>query len=396
MSESIVHPEQEPPPLARSEDESHAVLDERCAERVALFAGGVAHHLNNILTGIYGGLSLASSSLSQPDLLARYLDSVKKAAAKAQELTTQLALLARRDRPVLRPVPPERYLPETVTQAIEGTAGIRLGFNIEGGLPLIAVDMVQFQQALRHLVRNALQAMPRGGSLDVSASAARSPIPGWEEANSTAGREWVEIRLRDTGCGIPRDLIDRVFEPHVSTRTHGTGLGLPVCRAIIRRHGGLVRIESSPAEGTLVRILLPACTATTGCRPVVGSAVMGNVLVVFSDVIRGDMLTDRLVGLGLNVVKVRSGEEALDCCRRHQEQNTPFAVAFIDAELLSQAARETLGRAMHAVDPKMKLLAIADHEQAAGTEGRLVFPGDFGPIQKAVIDALTPGSNGSD
>ncbi|HOY68171.1 MAG TPA: ATP-binding protein [Candidatus Ozemobacteraceae bacterium] len=387
MSETIVHPERQDSLASQQK----GAQDERCADKVALFAGGVAHHLNNILTGIYGGLSLASSSLGQPELLARYLDSVQKAAAKAQELTTQLALLARRDRPVLRPVPPERYLPETVTQAVEGVAGVRLGFRIDAGLPSIGIDMVQFQQALRHLVRNALQAMPHGGSLDISAGFVRSPDSAWGTLDEASRHGWVEICLQDSGTGIPRELIERVFEPHVSTRTHGTGLGLPVCRAIIHRHGGRIRIESAPETGTLVRILVPACSADTGCLPMTSGAVIGNVLVVFGDVIRGDMLTDRLVRLGLNVVKVRTGEEALECSRRHREQNAPFAAAFIDEALLEGPAREMFESAMRAVDPKISLLTIAGNRETAGESERLlVFPGDFGPIQKAVIAALTP------
>lgn len=237
-----------------------ALLDkEQChVDRMGLFAGGVAHHVNNILTSIYGGLSLAASSLGDPEHAARYLESTQKAAERAGELTAQLALLARRDQPVRQTIPLERYLAEALPRVAEAGGDVAFDIRIGTDLPDISIDIYQFEILLKHLVKNSTYAVPNGCRIAVTAAVTDRPGPEWDREPVEPGTDWVEIVFADNGPGIPAQMLGVVFEPYISGHTRGTGLGLPVCRAILKRHGGHITLVSNPGEGAQVRILLPA------------------------------------------------------------------------------------------------------------------------------------------
>jgi two-component system, sporulation sensor kinase E len=110
-------------------------------------------------------------------------------------------------------------------------------------LPEIPLDPAQVQQALVNLIKNAMQAMTKGGVLTVETGAASEGV-------------WVSIA--DTGCGIPQDQLNRIFEPFFTTKKQGSGLGLMIVQRIVREHGGLIKLESHRGRGTTFRIWLPA------------------------------------------------------------------------------------------------------------------------------------------
>ena len=119
-----------------------------------------------------------------------------------------------------------------------------VALQVEPGLPPVAADRAQVEQALLNLVSNAIDAMPQGGRLVLAAC---------------RDGAWVALHVGDTGAGIAAEDLPRVFEPLYTTkpRGSGTGLGLPLVREIVAAHGGTVRLESRPGEGTDVLVRLP-------------------------------------------------------------------------------------------------------------------------------------------
>lgn len=238
--------------------EGMLIENEQCyVDRIGFFAGGIAHHLNNILTSIYGGLSLASSSLNSPEQVAKYLDSAQKAAERAGDLTAKLSMLARRDVPVRQTVPLGRYLEEALPRAAGKNGEVSFELRISESVSYISIDISQFEDVLRHLVENSLHAMPKGCRIDVRASMTDSPGSEWDREAIDPGKRWVELVFTDNGPGISPQMVGVVFEPYVSGHTRGTGLGLPISRAIIKRHDGHMTIASPPGAGVQIRILLP-------------------------------------------------------------------------------------------------------------------------------------------
>jgi signal transduction histidine kinase len=112
-------------------------------------------------------------------------------------------------------------------------------------LPLVPMDQEQIHRVIMNIALNAIEAMPEGGTLTVRTTS----ITGG--SGDAAG-----ISIRDTGRGIPRDVIKQIFTPFFTTRERGTGLGLAICRRIITNHGGKIRVKSIPGKGTIFYIRL--------------------------------------------------------------------------------------------------------------------------------------------
>lgn len=122
--------------------------------------------------------------------------------------------------------------------------GIKASLSSESDLPCVFIDEEQFQQVLLNVFNNAFEAMPDGGEIKIKAIVDR-------DANS------VQIVIEDTGLGMPEDVIARIFEPFFTTKETGTGLGLYISRAIIKNHGGELKIENNPQKGCRVILVLP-------------------------------------------------------------------------------------------------------------------------------------------
>jgi len=147
--------------------------------------------------------------------------------------------------PTARPAPVD--VPELVTDVIDpyrtGLAGrIEIVNHITGPLPRVFVDRTLVARSLANIVENALHAMPHEGRLVIDAS---------------ADQQFVTLRIHDTGIGMDEESLARVFEPYFSTKTTGTGLGLPIARRNIEVNGGAIEVESGKGRGTTVIVRLP-------------------------------------------------------------------------------------------------------------------------------------------
>jgi signal transduction histidine kinase len=119
---------------------------------------------------------------------------------------------------------------------------IKVSVDIEEGIPPLVVDRTAIRRVLSNLITNAVQAMPRGGQLTIRISSAEGAA---------------SIDVEDTGEGIPKENMDKMFEPLFTTRAKGQGLGLAVCRKLVEAHGGSIAIESKVGKGTRVKVTIP-------------------------------------------------------------------------------------------------------------------------------------------
>jgi two-component system sensor histidine kinase HydH len=232
----------------------YLALQEEAArqERLAALGGMaavLAHEIRNPLGAIKG--------------LAQFLGEKQQGDPAHQEMTQTIAREATRLERLVgdlltyaRPRPPERHptdilatLREVVALAgpAAEAAGVKLGMESPDGLPRVTADPEQMKQLFGNLVLNALQAMPNGGMLTVAA----------RPAGVARAGPGVEIRITDTGGGIPEADLPRIFEPFYTLRAKGTGLGLAICRQIAQAHGGTIEIARTGPEGTTVVVTLP-------------------------------------------------------------------------------------------------------------------------------------------
>ena len=233
-------------------------------EAVGTLAGGVAHDFNNLLTAIIGFTELAQDRVAELGLDSRVhavrtdLEQVLLTADRAAKLTGQLLAFSRRQATAPSQVDLSGALQELepMLRRLLGS-GNELRSDLTPGLTPVWVDVGQLTQVLLNLIVNARDAMPGGGKVTLRTFGVRA-ADRHRPADAPAG-EWLCIEVEDTGCGIPRELHARIFEPYFTTKEvgRGTGLGLAVVYGAVENAGGQVTVRSAEGKGTTFCIYLP-------------------------------------------------------------------------------------------------------------------------------------------
>ena len=176
--------------------------------------------------------------------LEQYLSVARGEIDRLDYIVTQFLQAIRPTMPQLKPAGLNDVVHKTLEllQPELDNRGLNLRIRLASQLPLTPIDPTQIQQVLVNLIKNALQAMTRGGTLTLQTG---------------EGSEGVWVSVADTGGGIPREQLNRIFEPFYTTKKKGTGLGLMIVQRIVRAHGGRIELESQVGRGTTFRIWLP-------------------------------------------------------------------------------------------------------------------------------------------
>ena len=218
------------------------------AKLVALgeLAANVAYKLQNPLTKILNTSSLSLKDLGPGHQLRQDLQEINIAATKAVNISKELLDFSRSTESRFQVTSLKQILDESLslTEVRFRHENIRVVKKLQRPLPYLSVDRTQIKQAIVNVINNAIDAMPGGGRLEISAF---------------TSDKWVQICFKDTGAGMSKEVQEKVFDPFFTTRSNndGTGLGLPSALNIINSHGGKITIDSQPNAGTIVRIELP-------------------------------------------------------------------------------------------------------------------------------------------
>ena len=231
------------------------VLEARKAATLGDLLGTTTHEFNNALTTI---LNYAKLGLRHRDAPTRdkALERILSAGTRAAKITASVLGMARRGTTRMEPVQLETLIEEALVLLEREMMKYRVQVEREfSPVPQVTANPGQVQQVLLNLLVNARQAMPQGGRLIIRLS-------------RDSGAGFVDLCVRDTGCGMTPDVMRRMFEAHFSTKAGpdetgkgGTGLGLSACREIVEAHQGRIRVESAPGKGTAITIRLPLATA---------------------------------------------------------------------------------------------------------------------------------------
>lgn len=222
------------------------VRSEKLASLGELVAG-IAHELNNPLMGIMIHTSLISRNPHIDKDLAEDCQTITHEATRCSKIVKALLNFARVPEPKKSMQQVHKVIDRTTT-LIEHHADFRdieIIKEYDPELPEILMDASQIEQVLMNMFINAGQAMPQGGKLIIKTGVDTS-------------KDHIYIRIEDTGCGIPEENLEKIFDPFFSTKGHkGTGLGLSVSYGIIQSHEGEIKVESEPGKGTIFTIILP-------------------------------------------------------------------------------------------------------------------------------------------
>ena len=212
---------------------------------LGVLSSGVAHEINNPLGIILGYAGYLESKMSEDDPNFQYIHEIKRESKRCKKIVQDLLSYARTPRPTPEPTDINELLQQIIDFAANHTdmRGVKINTVLSGGLPLVQLDGDQIRQVAINLILNAGGAMPDGGDLTISTEAVDS--------------KHIRIIFSDSGCGIPAESLEKIFEPFYTTKASGTGLGLAITRQIIEQHHGEIHIDSAAGSGTRVTVTLP-------------------------------------------------------------------------------------------------------------------------------------------
>jgi len=231
-------------------------------------AAGLAHEIRNPLAAIQGAIQLLvpegadgrgapRAGEPDPEQTREFLGIIADEVRRLNGVVSQFLDYSRPARATLAPGDVNEILEKTLRLlGGEVPPAVELRIELERPLPRVNCDPEQLRQVFLNLALNAVQAMPRGGQLQVSTRLARDELAIWREAPRRS--DSVEVRFRDSGPGVPEEKREHIFVPFFTTKEKGTGLGLAICQRIVKAHGGTISLRSAPGEGAEFVISLPA------------------------------------------------------------------------------------------------------------------------------------------
>jgi PAS domain S-box-containing protein len=227
-------------------------------ESVGVLAGGIAHDLNNMLSSIIGNIDVAKDMVQKNERVVKRLSTAEEICYLASELSDRLITFSPGGNPVTRTISLLEILPRVINNQLRD-ANISVVFNLQEELYPVNVDERQIEQVIKNLTTNAKEAMPNGGTLTVHAE--NHAISSSESRTLKEGK-YVKISMSDTGKGIPGENLAKIFDAYYTTKDtyyqKGLGLGLAVCYSVIKKHHGMITVESDIGKGTTFYIYLPA------------------------------------------------------------------------------------------------------------------------------------------
>lgn len=296
------------------------LLQSQKLESVGTMAGGIAHDFNNILTGILGYTTLLQAELSGNPELKKYTDVIEKSSIRAADLVSKMLTFSRHS-------PPTEGASVSLDETIQDSivllqSSLSRGTQVEytGGrdVPLVACDATQAQQIVLNLCINACDAMPDGGrimlSLDtVTQDVVKHTCPEVDLAED----EYVQLQVRDTGEGIPGDVLERIFDPFFTTKEvgKGSGLGLAMVYGILQSIGGSIHVADNVPVGTVFTLFFPVFSpGDTQDVPSLQHGTTGTetILIVDDEDVVRTLSREVLEPLGYQVVCAEDGVQAVD------------------------------------------------------------------------------------
>jgi PAS domain S-box-containing protein len=328
-------------------------------EALGRLAGGVAHDFNNLLGVIGGYAELLESKLESSEVLRRYCTKIMDTTQRASGLTRQLLTFSRKE--IVRPMALQTndtlleltaILPRLIGEDIE------LIVNLQA-TGTVVIDKTHFEQIVFNIVINSRDAMPGGGHIFIETEDVLRPV--LTPAGSVAIRQYVVMRIRDTGMGMDEETRMHAFEPFYTTKEvgRGTGLGLATVYGIVQQCQGEITIESSPPKGTQISILLPVAVSDVEAIEAPDQIIkrgQGNILLVEDEAELRNVNAEFLRSLGYTLTCACSGPEALHLAAQADQ----IDLVISDVVMPRMSGREFADQLLR-MRPNTKLLYVSGY-----------------------------------
>jgi PAS domain S-box-containing protein len=364
-------------------------------ESLGVLAGGIAHDFNNILTGILGQADLVLVDLSPVSPVCARVEAIQSAATSAGDLCRQMLAYSGKGRFVVAPLDLSAIVLE-MRDMLEAAVSKKttLRFDLASELPSVSADASQLQQIILNLVLNASEAADDSigvvgvhtGTIECDAEYIKTTFM---DHDLSPGM-YVTLEVTDTGCGMDRATMERMFEPFFTSKFTGRGLGLSAVLGIVRGHRGAIKTYSEPGRGTTMKVLLPASSLPSRSLSKSDDTARswrgaGTVLIVDDEPVVREVAQGMLERAGLKVLTAEDGREALVVFENHVDE---IDCVILDLTMPHLDGEETF-RELRRIRPDVAVILASGYNQQDVTQ-RFTGKGLAGFLQKPFrLESLT-------
>ncbi len=336
-------------------------------EAIGTLASGIAHDLNNILTPIIGNTELAILTMP-PGRWQDHLNAVLVASQRAKDMVRQILTFSRKGSPIRKPLRLQPLIQDTIKllrSLLPVSIEIRQNLDMACG-PVLA-DATQIHQVIMNLCTNACHAMQeKGGMLEVSLSEVKLIKDQDYQTVVLPAGDFLLLTLKDTGHGMDREVLERIFEPYFTTKSEseGTGMGLSVVHGIVKSHDGVIIVHSEPGKGSIFQVYLPRIDSgsseifpdANGREPMpFGSE---RILIIDDEGPIVVMMYDIFTHLGYRITSFTNSTEALELFRA---QPNDFDLVITD-QAMPFLSGEELTEKMLGIRPDIPVILISGND----------------------------------
>ena len=325
-------------------------------EAIGTLASGIAHHFNNVLMGIQGNASLMRLETDSSYPHTEKLRNIEQYVQQGTELTKQLLGVAREGKYEVKPTDLNDIVNNSSQMFGRTKKEIKIHTRYQEGIWIVEADQGQIHQALLNLYVNAWQAMPGGGELYLDTENVTLDENYVKPYHVESGR-YVKISVTDTGVGMDKQTLERIFDLVFTTQEmgRGTGLGLASVFGIIQNHGGHINVYSEKGHGTTFNIYVPVSeTQIVEEKGAPSELLTGTETILLVD--DEDMIitvaNEMLRKLGYEIIVAKSGKEAIELCRAHKDT---IDIIILDMIMPDMSGEETYDRIKEVI-PEVKVL----------------------------------------
>jgi PAS domain S-box-containing protein len=331
-------------------------------ESIGVLAGGIAHDFNNILVAILGNIDLSLRDPNLTDETRKLLKEAVKASYQARDLTQQLLTFAKGGEPIKEAASLVDVVKDSANFVLRG-AKVASRYFFPDDLWLVDIDKGQISQVVQNIILNASNAMPGGGVIEVACENVSS-TSSMNIALPVSGSH-VKMSIKDTGIGIPANVLDRVFDPYFSTKQKGSGLGLAISHSIISKHGGHISVQSTPGVGTTFTVYLPASAQHS--EPVKKAeeadvhTKKSRILVMDDEEMVRNILQEMLCRTGHEVLLAKDGIEAVQVYRKAMENGASIDLIIMDLTIPGGMGGKEAVQKILAINPEAKVVVSSGY-----------------------------------
>ncbi len=341
-------------------------LKARKLESVGVLAGGIAHDFNNILGAILGNISLAQTYTDAGSELHKILTDSEKATLRAKDLTQQLLTFAKGGEPIKKVTELKAIIKDSTEFVLRGS-NVKCEFDFTTDLKPAKIDAGQISQVIQNIIVNADQAMPTGGSIKVKAG--NININNTDKTRLKPG-VYSKITITDQGCGIPLQILDKIFDPYFTTKNGNSGLGLAITHSIIKKHNGSISIETETDPGlnpgSTFTILLPATEQKLVpdiTDPETDKIEPDNITILIMDdeVMISNLLEKILQTKGFKTLTAANGQDALKIYQESAVAGNKISLTIMDLTVPGGMGGMEATEKLLKIDPQAKVIVSSGY-----------------------------------